>query len=495
VTPAVSPTAGSSIARGAAWMVLFKVLDRSIGLVSTLVLARLLTPADFGLVAMATAVVALIELMSAFGFDVALIQRRDVTRAHYDTAWTFNVLFGVAIALLLLLLAWPAAAFYREPRLTLILPVLAFASLVQGCENVGTVAFRKEMDFRREFRFLAVKRVVAFAATMTLAFTLRNYWALVGGIVLGKVLGVVVSYVVHPYRPRLSLASRRDLMGFSQWLFANNLVNFLNNRGSDFILGRTLGAGPLGIFSLAYEVATMPSTELVAPLNRAALPGYARVAHDAARTRETFLSVVGMIVLLVFPVGAGLAAVASPAVRLLLGPQWLAAIPLIQVLAVCGAISALQSNLVQVLLALGRSRVITFITATIVAVLLPGLWLVSSLYGLAGVAWLYLGCTLAAIPLVHAVFFRIACLPVADYLRRLWRPLVAAIVMGIAVTQLRAALVAFDPAVGAAIELVAGVATGVVLYPVVLILLWLAAGRPAGTEATVLRTLRARLAR
>jgi len=137
------PASGRQIATGAAWMMGFKLFDKSIGLVSTLVLARVLTPADFGLVAMATAVVALLGLMGAFGFDTALIQRQDADRTHYDTAWTFNVLFGVAVALLLLVVAVPAANFYREPRLELMLPALAIGSLVGGFENISTVAFRK----------------------------------------------------------------------------------------------------------------------------------------------------------------------------------------------------------------------------------------------------------------------------------------------------------------------------------------------------------------
>ena len=96
---------GRQIAKGAAWMMGFKLLDKSVGLISTLVLARVLTPADFGLVAMATAVVALLELMGAFGFESALIQRQNTERSHYDTAWTFNVIFGAAISIMLLIMA------------------------------------------------------------------------------------------------------------------------------------------------------------------------------------------------------------------------------------------------------------------------------------------------------------------------------------------------------------------------------------------------------
>lgn len=487
--------AGDSIAKGAAWMVLFKLIDRSVGIVSTLVLARLLTPADFGLVAMATAVVALVELMSAFGFDVAIIQRRNATREHFDTAWTFAVMLGVGIAVVLALLAWPVAQFYREPRLLEILLVLAAASLLQGIENVGTIMFRKEMNFKREFAFFAMKRLVTFVITMTLAFTLRSYWALVGGVVAGKLVAVVLSYVVHPFRPRLSLAASKDLFDFSKWLFANNLVNFVQTRSSDFVIGRTLGASTLGIFNVAIEIATLPSSELVAPLNRAALPGYAKVAHDLPAMRATFLSLVGVVCLLVFPVGAGLASVAAPAVRLLLGEQWLNAIPLIQVLAVCGAITALQSNLAQVLLALGLARVITLMSVGVVIVQVPAVYFASVHVGLAGVAWVYLACSIATVPVVHAVFFRVSRLSLGTYVANIWRPIASALAMAAAVVESRAWLTARDPTLSPALELVFGITVGVIVYTALLGLLWLACGRPVGAEASAIRTARARLSR
>ena len=148
---------GGQIARGAAWMMGFKLFDKSIGLISTLVLARVLTPADFGLVAMATAVVALLELMGAFGFDSALIQRQNTDRRHYDTAWTFNVMFGVSIATMLVLLAVPAAGFYHEPRLELMLPALAVGALIGGFtpykSETRTRAGGEGVDVRRMPRF------------------------------------------------------------------------------------------------------------------------------------------------------------------------------------------------------------------------------------------------------------------------------------------------------------------------------------------------------
>src|SRR5262245_61096532 len=215
------------MAKGALWMVLARTTDRSMGLVSTAILARLLVADDFGLVAMATAVLALLELIASFGFDVALIQNTNASRQQYDTAWTFNVFLGASIGLLLLLLAVPAAHFYNEPRLTGILSCLALAAAVQGFENFGVVAFRKALNFNNDFALLFSKRLATFSVTIPIAFALRNYWALVAGILVGRIASVGLTYWLHPYRPRFSLAGGSALLHFGKWLVVGNVYYFV----------------------------------------------------------------------------------------------------------------------------------------------------------------------------------------------------------------------------------------------------------------------------
>ncbi|MDQ3444850.1 MAG: oligosaccharide flippase family protein, partial [Pseudomonadota bacterium] len=149
-----------AIAKGAAWMLLARVAERGLGLVSLLILARVLVPADFGLIAMAMSVIAFVELASTFGFDLALIQREHLTREHYDTAWTLQIAFGLLSAALIVALAYPSAWFYDEPRVIPVMLVLAASRGVQSFENIGTVDFRRRMDFSREFRFSAWKKIV-----------------------------------------------------------------------------------------------------------------------------------------------------------------------------------------------------------------------------------------------------------------------------------------------------------------------------------------------
>jgi len=191
-------TVRSRMAVGAAWMMGLRLIDRSLGIVSTLILARLLLPADFGLIAMAMTILGILEVLGSFSFDIALIQNQLAEPRHYNTAWTLTVMYGAANALALFVLAGPAGGFFSEPRLEAVLYVLALTAVVQGFENIGIVAFRKELNFSRELLFQFVKRLIAFAITIALAYLLRSYWALAIGTLSSRIAGVAFSYVLHP---------------------------------------------------------------------------------------------------------------------------------------------------------------------------------------------------------------------------------------------------------------------------------------------------------
>jgi O-antigen/teichoic acid export membrane protein len=188
------------MATGATWMVLFKLIERSIGLISTLILARILSPSDFGVIAMALSFIFFAEQLAAFSFDIALIHNQSATREHFDTAWTGNLLLGLSITLVMLLAAYPIAGFYRQPELVWVVCALALGPLISGAENIGVVAFRKELNFRKEFLFQLSRKALGFLIVVPIALIVRNYWALVVGILFSKLAGTAISYLMHPYR-------------------------------------------------------------------------------------------------------------------------------------------------------------------------------------------------------------------------------------------------------------------------------------------------------
>ena len=463
-------------------MVLFKLTERSLGFISTLILARLLVPADFGLVAMATALMAMMELLTAFGFDWALIQRADAERRHFDTAWPMNLLCGMFTAVAMVLLAVPVSHFYSEPRLTSVVPVLAIGPLVQAFENIGTVYFRKNLAFQREFLFQVGKKLAMFAITIPLAWWLHSYWALVAGIVTGKVMAVILSYRLHPYRPRLSLAAWADLIGFSKWLLINNLLLFLRERGADFIIGRLAGARALGIFTMGAEIANLPTTQLVAPINRAVYPGYTRMAEHSGALRSGFLGVVAMIALLGTAAGTGIAAVAPLLVKVLLGERWVDSVPVMQIVAFAGVLTALQTNSYSVFLALGRPDLQTRIQCIYVALLIPLIILGMRSRGLEGAAAAFVLATAAVLPLNFGLLMRRLEMKLSDVLSPMWRPLLACVMMYFVLRHL---ISREDPTLHGLSGLLAAVGLGMFVYGATITLVWLLAGRPDGAERMI----------
>lgn len=488
-----SPVAtGRQIAKGAAWLMGFKLLDKSIGLVSTLVLVRVLTPSDFGLVAMAMAVVALLELMGAFGFDSALIQRQDTARSHFDTAWTFNVIFGACIALFLVAMAVPAAAFYREPRLAQMLPVLAIGAVVGGFENIGTVAFRKELNFRMEFIYLFIKRIAVFVVVITLALTLRSFWALIFATIVGKAMAVLISYRLHPYRPRFSLAARGDLFNFSKWLFFSNLIQFFGHRSTDFILGRTVGSHGLGVYNLAAEIAAMPSTELIAPLNRAVYPAYAQLAGVRERLLARFFEVYSLICIVAFPVAIGLFCLSDLLVALLLGPQWSDSIPIMQVLGLCGLVAALQGNMYVVMTAIGKPKVTTYLGGFLLIFSLPAVIYFSLQFGVLGAAYAQFVAALIGYVAIVFVFTKVTGAFKSSLFFVMWRPFLAAVFMAVSLMALIGFFDHFSRFESLYLRFPLLVLGGVVSYVFCIVLLWVFVGRPKGGESLVYDFLRAR---
>jgi O-antigen/teichoic acid export membrane protein len=201
-----SPPKTGRLVGASLFMVGLRIAFRLIGMVSSLVLVRLLAPQDFGIVGLATAVASSLELLTEPSFALALIRLPDMAREHLDTAWTFQIMRGLLIGALVAASSGFAASWMDEPRVMPIMWVLAATSLIQGFENIGTVEFRRNLQFGTVFQARLFSKLVGLAVTLPLAVIFLSYWALVLGTVVVRVFLVGFSYYQHPYRPRLSLA-------------------------------------------------------------------------------------------------------------------------------------------------------------------------------------------------------------------------------------------------------------------------------------------------
>jgi O-antigen/teichoic acid export membrane protein len=269
-----------SVFRGALLTVSVRWIDRLIGLLSMVILARLLAPEDFGLIAMAMLVLGLVDIFLDLGVNVALIQNSNATQDHYNTAWTLRLIQSALTTALLYILAPFAANYFNDIRIEPVLQYLAFAPLLRGFENIGIVTFQKEMRFGHDFYFTFIKRIIGFVATITSAWFLQSYWALVAGALIGTAGTVLLSYMLHPMRPRISLIKVREILNVSQWMILNAIGSYASGNLHKLVVGRRESAEVMGAYVVANEIAVMPSTELLAPLNRVLFHSFVNVKDN-----------------------------------------------------------------------------------------------------------------------------------------------------------------------------------------------------------------------
>ena len=486
------------MARGAAWMVALQSADRALGFVSILVLARLLVPADFGLVALGMAVVGSLSAFSEFGFDLALIQNQSAERRHYDTAWTLTLLRGFLITGLLLLISEPNAEIMGDERLVELVYALALVPFIESFINIGIVDFRKNLVFRREFLYRLSSRLGGVVMTVTLAFFWRDYWALVVGQVTASCLRVILSYTLHPYRPRPSLAAWKELFHFSKWLFLNGLAQFASRRAATFVVGAFLTPAAVGLFTLSGGVTGAVSQGLVAPVKRTFFPGFAKLVHDMAAMRDVLLNAYALTVLLALPLCVGIGLTAEYIVPLAFGAQWLEAVPIIQILIFAALANSLQGPVRPLLLAINRPELVTSLSVVNASILIPALIVGTWLADLEGAAWALVAEDTAMMGVQYWILRRFLQISILEVLTRVWRALAACGVLALALWGIKTALAL--PANAGIVQDLASLAllaaAGTLAYAVALLSFWAVSGRPAGSaEGVVLAFLRRKLLR
>lgn len=470
------------------WVVAARWGLRAIGLVSTVILARLLTPADFGVVALAMLVVGLIEIFNETGLAVFIIRHPDPQRSHFDTVFTLQLLVGAALTLVIIAAAPLGAAFFRAPEIEPVIQVLALRSLLWGLENPGIIWFRKGMAFHKEFQLNVGAKLGGFVVTLAAALTLRSYWGLVAGIIAGGVVTTVLSYVLHPYRPRLSLAEARTVWGFSAWMLFVHLLEFATMRVDEVIVGRVRSTTEMGHYNVGADIAATPVQELVYPMTRVWLPAFARLADTPVLLEQTYRWVIAAVGILALSVGIGLALVAQDFAVIVLGPQWLPAVPVMQILAVSAALAAIALPLGSVLGATGDPRVVLSLHLARMVLLLACMIPAALWYGMAEIALGRALATALALLLSFAVFERLTGLPLFTLARGLFRPLLAALAMAAAVLAVQQAAPDLPP-----LRLALSIATGALAFTAAQIALWALAGRPPGVERDALAWVKGRL--
>jgi O-antigen/teichoic acid export membrane protein len=478
--PPVPLNPKKALMTSAFWAVGMRWVVKATGFINTLIVARLVEPQDYGLVAMAFLVVGLIQAVLDFGSSTALLRMAHLTREDTDSAWSLTVIEGACCGLLLLALSPLAARYFQEPRLVYVLWVMAACQVVSGLSNVGLVLARKEFQFSIDFNHMVGIKLFSVLFTIAAAYVFHDYRALMTGVIAGNVSGLLLSYWLHPYRPRWNTTKIPEIWALTKWLMLAGVGGFFLRKSDELIAARIGSTREFGLYNVGADLGQLPTGELGPAMLRAFLPVLSSIQTDITRTNQAVLKTLSAVNTITLPVGLGFAAVAAPVTELVLGAKWLEAIPFVACFALAGALQFAMSPLTTLLVLRGHTRLQSHIVwVEFAAFVVMALALVPHMH-LLGLVWARIAASGVNAWLTAGSARKYCALPLRALAEALVRPLLGAVLMYGLVTQVAGLLP------GGSWSLAVSIGLGALAYTGWTLITWRLAGRPEGLESTVL---------
>lgn len=352
----LAPGPKLTLIKGAVWSLATRWGIRLVGFLNTVVMARLVLPEDYGIVAMAFLVVGLVQSLLDFSATTALIRKDILSRDEIDSAWTLRGIQGVLMAGVMLLTTPVAAFYFDDSRVTTILYVFAACVALAGFSNIGLTLAQKQFNFSLEFRFQMYSKLLSVFITILAGWWLRDYRALVIGIACGYLGGALLSYWMHPYRPRWNTTEIKSIWLVTRWLMLANIAGFVLRKGDELVAARIGSTSEFGLYNVGSDLGQMPTGEVGPAVLKSFLPVLASMNATAADINAAVLKTLRVVATLTLPLGFGLAAVASSATLLILGGAWTGAAPYVAAFAIVGAVYSLGGPVTTLLTLRGHTR-------------------------------------------------------------------------------------------------------------------------------------------
>jgi O-antigen/teichoic acid export membrane protein len=378
----------TKVIKGSFWVLLLRITNRVLGLIRTAVLARLLLPEHFGLIGIAVLTISILETFSQPGLGVALIQKKENIEKYLNTAWTISIIRSILIYGIIYISSPLVSIFFREPEAVTIIRVFGISVIIAGIRNVGVIYFQKELDFKKQYIYELSIILGNIVVAIPAAFIMKNVWALVLGGIGGSLTRFIMSYTLHPYRPRfcIDINKFKDLFMFGKWILGSSVLAFLIFQGDDLFLGKMFGAEALGLYQMSYMISNLPNTDISQVISNVTFPAYSMMQDNITKLKEAYLKVLQIITFIAIPLSGTIYILSYEFVELLLTDKWLPIVPIIKILVLAGLMNTLIFAAEPVLNATGYPKIHTkWKLASLVSLVLT-IYPLSLLHGLSGVA-------------------------------------------------------------------------------------------------------------
>jgi PST family polysaccharide transporter len=426
---------------GAKWSAVSQFGRQGLGFAVTAVLVRLLSPDAYGLLGMAVVITGFVDIFKDLGTSSALIQRKELSDKLISGIFWLNLLFGLLSTGIIVLIAPWVALFYRDARVIPILRVLSFSLVVSGASIAQQALLTRQMAFDKLARIELMSVAVGAVVGLGMAASGMGVWSLVGQTLCQSVITTILLWIASPWRPqrRVDWIQVRSVASYSLNLSGFNVLNYFVRNADHLLIGRYLGATPLGYYSLAYRLMLYPVQNISGALGRVLFPAFAQMQDDHSRFRQAYLRLCASTSLITFPMMLGLFIVARPLVAAIFGDRWAPVAALLMILAPVGMAQSIATTVGHIYM--GRGRTDWMFRWGVVSGLVVVLFFVVGLrWGVVGVAIAYAVSTALLTPPGYAIPFRLIGLPLRHFARSLWPSLRGALVMSAAVLAVRVAL-------------------------------------------------------
>ncbi len=359
--------------RGITWVGGLRGVTRGLAFIRILILARLLTPSQFGLFGVASFMLALVEVLTETGINIFLVQKEGKIDKYVSSAWIVSILRGFIIFIVIVVSAPFIAKFFNAQGALSLLLLISIVPLIRGFINPSLVLYQKDLKFNQEFYFRALVLSFEVITSVILVYILNSPIGLVLGLIFSAVLEVIISFIFISPRPTFKFEKLRVLEVFhtGKWVTISSIFNYLYQNVDDMVVVRLLNTTSLGLYQMAYKIAMLPITEIADVIARVTFPVYAKISGDKIRLKKAFMKTIFATTLFCIPVIILFVLFPNQIVLFVLGENWLGAVAAFQILVFFGLTRALTSPAVILLLALKRQDIvakIAFFTFMIMAV-------------------------------------------------------------------------------------------------------------------------------
>ena len=334
----------SIVMKSGVWMVAARLINRGTRIVTTTILAHLLTPTEFGLIAVGLLAVAFVKIFGEFGIQQALIKESEENTSDFlNTAWITEATRGLLLSVIVYLSASLLSVFFSSPKSESVIRALAIIPLLNGLTSVRMVYLQKNLMFRKQFLYEISGIFAPLLVSIPLAILLKNVWALVIGSIATEILRLIISYCLMPYAPRISfnISYFMQMFSFGKWILLGGIVSYFSMQIDTIYVAKFLETNILGIYFVAFNLTNKPVIEFSKSLNKVFFPAFSRVSYDPIRVKHGFKKSINVLYSLVIPVSVGIILISEDFVEIFLGNDWLEMIPAMSILSIAALLRGL----------------------------------------------------------------------------------------------------------------------------------------------------------